>query len=94
MTPSLPSCCMCGKHKKFLARINAGKKLYCMQCETKITKEYGANYWKPCSFTEFFESMSEEIDSNRKKRGSGNWSLLKEQLQQIDEERQLRKENG
>ena len=58
MTFSLPSCCMCDKQKKFLARVNAGKKLYCMQCETKIIKEYGMDYWKPCSFVEFLENMS------------------------------------
>ena len=93
MTSPLPSCCICNENKRFLARVNAGKKLYCIQCEAKISKEYGTDYWKPCSFTEFFESMSKEINSNRKKRGSGNWSLLKEQLQQIDEDRQLQKED-
>ena len=56
---------MCDKHKKFLARINAGQKLYCMQCETKITKEHGKGYWKPCSFEEFLEASS----SSRRKKG-------------------------
>jgi len=56
---------MCDKHKKFLARINAGQKLYCMQCEAKITKEYGKEYWKPCSFEEFLEASS----SSRRKKG-------------------------
>ena len=46
-------CCMCDKCKKFLARINAGQKFYCMQCQAKITKEHGRGYWKPCSFEEF-----------------------------------------
>ena len=46
-------CCMCDKHKRFLARINGGQKLYCMQCPAKITKEHGQNYWKPCSFQKF-----------------------------------------
>ena len=54
-------CCICGEYKKFLARINAGKKYYCMQCETKINKEYGPNYWKECSFVEFLENASSSI---------------------------------
>ena len=37
-------CCVCNEHKKFLARINAGKKYYCIKCETKITKEFGSDY--------------------------------------------------
>ena len=32
-------CCICNEHKKFLGRINAGQKLYCMQCQAKITEE-------------------------------------------------------
>jgi len=53
-------CCICDKHKKFLARINAGKKLYCMQCEAKIKKEYGSNYFKPCSFVDFLENIGSD----------------------------------
>ena len=78
-------CCICNEHKKFLARPNAGQKLYCIQCKAKITKEYGSAYWKPCSFTEFFEKMSKQINPNRKK-SDGNWSLLKEQMRQIEKE--------
>ena len=69
-------CCMCNEHKKFLARINARKKYYCMSCETKINK-LGMNYWKPCTMGEFFEN----ILSDRKKPYS-----LKEHLRQIKEE--------
>ncbi|KAF6248675.1 MAG: hypothetical protein DSN69_07060 [Nitrosopumilus sp. YT1] len=65
-------CCICNEHKKFLAQINAGKKLYCMQCEAKITKEYGSNYWKPCSFREFFENWSKEIRDKRKRNMFNN----------------------
>ena len=50
-------CCICNKHKKFLATINTSKKLYCMECERKITKEYGSNYWKPCTMVEGFENL-------------------------------------
>ena len=32
-------CCICNEHKKFLGRINPGQKLYCMQCQAKITEE-------------------------------------------------------
>ena len=53
-------CCICNEHKKFLARINAGQKLYCMQCQAKITKEYGMDYWKPCSFVDFLENMNRD----------------------------------
>jgi len=50
-------CCICNEHKKFLSIINTGKKLYCMECEAKITKEYGSNYWKPCTLEEGFENL-------------------------------------
>ena len=80
-------CCMCDKHKKFLARINTGKKLYCMQCEAKINKEYGKNYWKPCSFGEFFENWSKEIrDKRKRKSGTSNMLTgLKEVIRQMEE---------
>ena len=82
-------CCICNEHKKFLARINAGQKLYCMQCEAKITKEYGKDYWKPCSFGDFFESWSKEINATRKKgniRTSNMFTSIRETLRKIDEE--------
>ena len=28
-----------------------------MECEAKITKEYGSNYWKPCTMEEGFENL-------------------------------------
>jgi len=49
---------MCDKHKRFLAGINGGQKLYCMQCQAKSTKEHGQGYWKPYSFEEFLEASS------------------------------------
>ena len=52
-------CCMCNKHKKFLGRMNAGKKYYCIKCEAKTNKS-GMDYWKPCSFVEFLENMSSD----------------------------------
>jgi hypothetical protein len=55
-------CCVCNLHKKFLARPNAGQKLYCIECKIKITKEYGQGYWKPCSFGEFFEASSKSME--------------------------------
>ena len=70
-------CCICNEHKKFLGRINAGQKLYCMQCQAKITEEYGMDYWKPCSFQEFMEASV----SSRKNR-----TTFKEQMRQIKEE--------
>ena len=77
-------CCMCNEKKKFLARINAGKKYYCMECEAKINKS-GMDYWKSCSFVEFLEN----VPSSRTKRNSRTSNMLtglKEQLRQIDEE--------
>ena len=74
-------CCVCDEHKKFLARPNAGQKLYCIECKEKITKEYGTDYWKPCSFEEFLNSI---LDS-RKKR-----TTIKEHFQQIVEENEER----
>ena len=67
-------CCMCNKKKKFLARVNAGKKYYCTSCFEKIRKS-GMDYWKPCSMVEFFEN----ILSDKK-------YSFKDHLQQIKEE--------
>ena len=78
-------CCICNQNKKFLARINTVKKLYCMQCEAKITREYGLDYWKPCSFEKFFVSMSESIGKKRKGRKSNMFSSMKETLREINE---------
>ena len=77
-------CCICNEHKKFLAQINAGKKLYCMQCEAKITKEYGSNYWKPCSFEEFLESMSDSMGKKESNRPRSMFNNLRDTLQQSD----------
>jgi len=78
-------CCICYEHKKFLGSVNAGKKLYCTQCQAKITKEYGSDYWKPCSFEEFLESMTDSFG----KKSSGPVNLLarlREQCRQFEEE--------
>jgi len=85
-------CCMCGEHKKFLARVNTGKKLYCIQCKAKIIKEYGTDYWKPCSFAEFFGAWSKEIKAKRGCKSTGNWSLLKKQLREIEEDKEQENE--
>ena len=78
-------CCICNEHKKFLAQINAGKKLYCMQCEAKITKEYGISYWKPCSFQEFMEAFSSSIQKGKRKPAN-MFNNIRETLQQFEEE--------
>ncbi len=76
---------MCDKHKKFLARINAGQKLYCMQCQAKITKEHDQGYWKPCSFQEFLEASC--LSMEKKAAGSVNMLTgLKKQFRQIKDE--------
>jgi len=80
-------CCICNEHKKFLGRINAGQKLYCMQCQAKITKEYGMDYWKPCSQTEFFKSMSSRMSKGSNRKSRNMLSGLKEQLRQFEEEK-------
>ena len=79
-------CCICNEHKKFLARVNAGQKLYCMQCQTKIIKEYGMDYFKPCSFGEFLESMSDSMSEKGSWRTSNMFSNIRKTLGQIDEE--------
>jgi len=83
-------CCICNEHKKFLGRINAGQKLYCMKCEVKITKEYGTDYWKPCSQLEFFEAMLSRMKKgNNKKENNKKRNMLtglKEQFKQFEEE--------
>ncbi len=78
------ACCMCGTHK-FVGRINAGQKLYCMKCETKITKEYGMDYWKPCSFQEFMEAFSSSIHKGKRKPAN-MFNNLRETLQKFDDD--------
>ena len=78
-------CCICNEHKKFLARVNAGKKLYCIQCEAKINKEYGPNYWKTCSQAEFFESMLSRMRKGSNRKSKNMFSNIKETLRQIEE---------
>ena len=75
-------CCICHKHKKFLALINTGQKLYCMQCETKITEEYGIDYWKPWSFQEFMEAFSSSIHKGKRKP-TNMFDNLRETLQKF-----------
>ena len=77
-------CCICNEHKKFLGRINAGQKLYCMQCQAKITEEYGMDYWKPCSFQEFMEAFSSSIKKGKRKPAN-MFNNLRETLQKFDE---------
>jgi len=79
-------CCICNERKKFLGRINAGQKLYCMKCEAKITKEYGADYWKPCSQVEFFASMLSHMRKGSNRKSKNTLSALKDQLRQLKEE--------
>ena len=57
-----------------------------MQCEAKITKEYGTNYWKSCSFEEFLESASDSHGEKRSWRTSNMFSNIRKTLQQSDEE--------
>jgi len=78
-------CCICNENKKFLARINAGQKLYCMQCEAKITKEYGMGYWKPCSYQEFMEAFSSSIQKGKRKPAN-MFNSLRETLRKIEED--------
>ena len=81
------TCCMCGEHKKFLGRVNTGKKYYWMECEAKINKS-GMDYWKPCSFGEFFENWSKEIRDKRKGNSepSNMFTGLKEVVRKFEEE--------
>ncbi len=78
-------CCICDKHKKFLARVNAGQKLYCMQCQAKITEEYGMNYWKPCSFQEFMEAFSYSIKKGKRKPAN-MFNNIRETLQKFNDD--------
>jgi len=63
-------CCMCGT-TKFIGRVNTGEKYYCNSCMRKID-ESGMDYWKPCSFVDFFENWSKKINATRKKRNLEN----------------------
>jgi len=52
-----------------------------MECKAKMEKEYGTDYWKPCSQQEFFGSMLSQMRDRRE--DTENWSGLKEQFRQI-----------
>ena len=80
-------CCICNEHKKFLARPNAGQKLYCMQCKAKMTKEYGMDYWKPCSFGEFMESMSDSMSEKGSWRKANMFSSWRETIKKLEDEK-------
>ena len=77
-------CCICNEHKKFLSSVNAGKKLYCRDCEAKINKEYGSDYWKPCTFEEFLENASSQHKKSSKPRNM--FSSMRETIRQMKEE--------
>jgi len=77
-------CCMCNEKKKFLGRMNAGKKYYCIKCEAKINKS-GMDYWKPCSSVEFFENMSSEW-KNGDYRKPNMFRNMRKVLQEADKE--------
>jgi len=52
------------------------------------------DYWKPCSFGEFFENWSKEIDAKRKERSwrtSNMFTGIREQFRKFDEENEIRK---
>jgi len=77
-------CCICNEYKKFLGSINAGKKLYCMKCQNKITKEYGNDYWKPCTFEEFLKSASSQHKKSSNPRNM--FSNMRETIQKMKED--------
>ena len=76
------SCCICGT-TKFVGRVNTGEKFYCNTCMKKIN-DSGMDYWKPCSNTEFFESMSKHMKKGRK--STENFPLFKKQIREIKKE--------
>ena len=93
MTNEEDSCCMCGT-TKFIGRINMGEKFYCNACQRKITDEYGADYFKPCSQVEFFSSMV----SHMKKHDDDDeppsmFKSLRRTLREIKEEKTIDAEN-
>ena len=47
--------------------------------------KYGEDYWKPCSFGEFFEAMSFSINKGKRKHGNV-YDSLRETLRQSKEE--------
>ena len=79
-------CCICNEPKKFLGRINTGKKYYCIQCQTKITREYGQDYWKPCSFEDFMESMLDSMSRKENRRKANMFSSIKDEFRKFDSE--------
>jgi len=57
-----------------------------MRCEAKITKEFGRDYWKPCSFEEFLESSSNSHGKKGSWRKANMFTNIRKTLGQIDEE--------
>ena len=80
---------MCGT-TKFVGRVNMGEKFYCNGCIRKIN-ESGIDYWKPCSNTEFFDSMLSHMKN--REPSTENWSGLKKQMREIREAKKIDDEN-
>ena len=59
-------CCMCGT-TKFVGLVNTSKKFYCNRCMKKIN-DSGMDYWKPCSFEEFFENVKRDIKVRKRNK--------------------------
>ena len=85
-------CFICNENNKILETNKTGKKLYCMQCETKITKEYGSDYWKPCSFQKFMEAFSSSIHKGKRKPAN-MFNNIRETLRKFDDEVKNKREN-
>jgi len=79
-----PLCCMCGT-TKFIGRINMGEKFYCNACQRKITEEYGPDFWKPCSFGDFMEKMSDSIGEKGSWRKANMFTNIRKTLRRIDD---------
>jgi hypothetical protein len=78
-------CCMCGT-TKFIGRINMGDKFYCNACQRKIIEEYGPDYWKPCSFGDFLEKMSDSMGEKGSWKKSNMFSNIKKTLGEIEKD--------
>ena len=76
------SCCMCGT-TKFVGRVNTGSKFYCNKCMKKIN-DSEMDYWKPCTQSEFFESMLEHIKKDKDNGPPNMFKNIRKTLQEND----------
>ena len=61
-----------------------------MECQAKLTKEYGRDYWKPCTFQEFLEASSASMQKGKRKPAN-MFNNIRETVRKFEEEEKNKK---